>query len=376
MKGLLTVGVPLAFFALFGVSIWYVGARLHTLFGTTSRWPIQIGVAVAFIGALVAVGATPRSSSAAVGVVNVLGGYVFTFYLLVLLSLLCLHAVQLRWNPPMAWSAVAVLALAFAATGAGALWAESLMVTETEIRLPGLKHEVTVMQISDVHLGHHRGRAYLDKIVEETNRRRPDLVLITGDLVDSNAALEPGVLNPLSSLQAPAYFVGGNHEKYVDTARALELIAQHGVRVLHNEVVETHGLQLVGLDYMNADEDAFDMHPSDDTRTIRSVLPSLPLKRDLPSVLMHHSPVGTKYAAAAGISLMVSGHTHAGQVFPASLFAGLIFPFNSGLHRQGGAQVFVSQGAGTFLTRVRLGTSNELNILRLTPETRPVERSR
>jgi predicted MPP superfamily phosphohydrolase len=116
---------------------------------------------------------------------------------------------------------------------------------------------------------------------------------------------------------------------------------------------------------MNADESAFDMHPSDDTRTI--VLSSLALKSDLPTVLIHHSPVGVQYAEAAGIDLVVSGHTHAGQLIPATLFAGWIFPFNRGLHQQGGTQVFVSQGAGTFLTRVRLGTSNEINLLRLTP---------
>jgi uncharacterized protein len=223
------------------------------------------------------------------------------------------------------------------------------------------------MQISDVHLGHHRGRTYLARIVEETNRRRPDLVLITGDFIDSAAALEPGVLEPLADLAAPAYFVGGNHEKYVHPQRTFELVARHGVRVLHNEVVETHGLQLVGLDYMNADEDTFDMHPSDDHRTVKSVVAGLAMRSDRPSVLMHHSPVGARYVAARSIDLMVSGHTHAGQVFPFTLFAGLFFPFKSGLHHEGATTVFVSQGAGSFMTRVRLGTSNELNLLRLKP---------
>src|SRR5690606_30388068 len=126
----------------------------------------------------------------------------------------------------------------------------SFSVEETEIRLSHLDREVTMMQISDVHLGHHRGQAYLAAIVEETNRCRPDLVLITGDLLDSAAAFEPGVLDPLSQLTAPAFFVGGNHEKYVDEQRAFELVARQGVRVLRNELVETQGLQLVGLDYL------------------------------------------------------------------------------------------------------------------------------
>ncbi len=367
MKPLLAFAVPLVVFALLGASIWYVASRLCALFGLTQYWPMRIGVAAGVVGAGVATLGAARSSSAAVGVLNVLGGYAFMFYVFLLLALLGLHALQLGWSPPRAWSGVAALALALVVTTGGALRARSFAVEETEIRLPGLGSELVVMQISDVHLGHHRGRDYLRAIVEETNRRRPDLVLITGDLVDSRAALLPGVLAPLSDLVAPAYFVGGNHEKYVDPLQTFEAVARHGVRVLHNEIVETHGIQLVGLDYMNPDEDTFDMHPSDDRRTIKSVLASLSLKTDMPSVLMHHSPVGTRYAAGKGIDLMLSGHTHAGQVFPFTLFASLVFPFNQGLHRQGETQVFVSPGAGTFMARGRLGTSNQLSLLRLTP---------
>ena len=178
----------------------------------------------------------------------------------------------------------------------------------------------------------------------------------------------PGELEPLARFSAPVYYVGGNHEKYVDAERAFALVKKYGVNVLRNQVVETHGLQLVGLDYMNADEDTFELHPSDDSRTIKSVLASLHLKDGMPSVLLHHSPAGAQYAAANGIDLMIAGHTHGGQFFPGTLVATAIFPFTHGLYRRGPLQVFVSQGAGTFMSRVRLGTSNELNILRLRPK--------
>ena len=367
MKTILAIVIPLAVLALLLASMWYVAYRLRVLFGLEGRWPLRVGVAVVVIGGAVAVLGTAKLASPLVGVLNVLGGYVFIFYFFLLLALLGLHALQLKWRLPLMGSGVACLAVALAVTVSGALWANSFTVTETEIRLPGLERELTVMHISDVHLGHHRGRAYLERIIEETNRRKPDLVLITGDLVDSRAALEPGVLEPLSRFVAPAFFVGGNHEKYVDPQRAFELIAAHGVRVLHNEVALIHGLQLVGLDYMNADEDTFDMHPSDDKRTIKSVLAGLSVKSDVPSVLIHHSPVGARYVAAKGIGLMVSGHTHAGQVFPITLFARWVFPFNRGLHQEGATAVFVSQGAGTFMPRVRLGSSNELSLLHLKP---------
>ena len=140
------------------------------------------------------------------------------------------------------------------------------------------------------------------------------------------------------------------------------------MNVLRNQVAETHGLQLVGLDYMNADEDRFDLHPSDDPRTIKSVLPSLPLKDGVPSVLLHHSPSDAQYASMNGIDLMIAGHTQGGQLFPGTLVATAVFPFTHGMYHRGDLQVFVSQGAGTYMSRVRLGTSNELNLLRLRPK--------
>ena len=367
MRAALAFLVPFAILGCFAYSTWYVGGRLQSLFGLGLRWPVQVAVSAGVLCAVLAVGATAKSTSALVGALNVAGGYVVAFYLFLLVALLVLAGVQLKWNPSAGWSGAAVLMVAAAATAAGAWWADRFVVAETEIALSGLKRPLAVMQISDLHLGHHRGRAYLAEVVAETNRRRPDLVLITGDLVDAESALEPGVLDPLSELAAPAYFVGGNHEKYVGAERAFALIAAQGVRVLRNEVVESHGLQIVGLEYMNADHDTFDMHPSDNPHTIQSVLGSLHLKRELPAVMMHHSPAGARYAAEAGIGLMVAGHTHAGQLFPSTLFAALIFPVNQGLHEQGGTRVFVSQGAGTFLTRVRMGTSNEINLLHLVP---------
>ena len=127
------------------------------------------------------------------------------------------------------------------------------------------------------------------------------------------------------------------------------------------------GLALVGLSYMNADNHTPNMHPSSETRTIESVLPRLTIPTDRPSVLLHYSPAGAEYVAAKGVSLMLAGHTHAGQVFPITLLTPYIYPFNRGLYRQGELTIFVSPGAGTFMSPVRLGTSNEIDLLRLTP---------
>ena len=365
LNTLLSILLPALFFGAVTASVWYVDARLRRLLGYTSRRGTRAGCAVLLVALLGATGATATSASASLGWVYLAGGYVFTFYLFLLLALLALHLLQLKWLLSGPRSAAMVFAVASAATLWGALQANSFVVREQVIEIPGLKRPVTVMHISDVHLGHHRGREYLQQVVDATNQRAPDLVAITGDLVDADVAITAAFLAPLSRLAAPAFFVGGNHENYTNAPLAVRLVAQQGVRVLHNERVESHGLQLVGLDYMNADEESVDLHPSADPRTIKATLQNLALAPGTPSVLLHHSPVGVAYAEAAGFDLMLSGHTHGGQFFPNTLLAALIFPFNHGLYRQGKLQVFVTAGAGTFLQRFRLGSSNEIVLLRL-----------
>ena len=367
MNTVLRVGVLLLFaLALFG-SAWYVAFRVRTAFGLRRQWQWRVLVMAALVAWVLLMVPATKSANVVAGLSYVLGGYLFAGYVFLTLAFVLLHVIGRAWHIPKARAGTAALLLAAGTTLVGGMRANTFSVAETEIALPGLDRNVVAMQLSDIHLGHHRGRHYLEKIVEETNQRKPDIVLMTGDLIDSEAAFEPGVLDPLARFSAPVYYVGGTHEKYVDAERAFALVKKCGVNVLRSQVVETHGLRLVGLDYMNADEDTFDLHPSDDSRTIRSALASLHLKDNMPSVLMQHSPAGAQYAAATGIDLIVAGHTHGGQFFPGTLVATAVFPFTHGLYRRGPLQIFVSQGAGTFMSRVRLGTSNELNILRLRP---------
>ena len=365
MNTALRVGVLLLFALALLASGWYIAFRLRTTFGLQERWLLRALVVTALVGWFVVMVPATKSADALASLSYVLGGYLFAGYLFLTLAFLSLHVVERAWPAANAGVGTAALLLAAGATLAGGLWANRFSVVETEIALHGLAHDVVAMQLSDVHLGHHRGREYLDAIVEETNRRKPDIVLISGDLIDSEAAFAPGALESLARFSAPVYYVEGNHEKYVDAERAFATVKRYGVNALRNQVVETHGLQLVGLDYMNADEDTFDLHPSDEPRTIKSVLTSLHLKEGMPSVLLQHSPAGAQYAAAKGIDLMIAGHTHGGQFFPGTLVATTICPFTHGLYHRGSLQIFVSRGAGTYMSRVRLGSSNELNILRL-----------
>lgn len=345
-------------------AIWYTPYRISRLLGMRRTWPLCTVTAIFVILAVAGMMSLNASPNAFVGGIVTVAGLLFGFFIYLTFLLPVLDLLK-RWiglpNRTTAWLA---LGLALVISIIGTWRANDFIVTEIEISIAGLRQEVTLMHIPDMHIGHHRGRAYLEKIVNETNQRHPDLVLLNGDLVDSNAALEPGIMSALTRFEAPVYITTGNHEHYVDTQRALKIFAQYGGRILHNEAVETHGLQLVGLDYMNADENAFDLHAVNKL-TIKEELPKIPLAEDKPVVLMHHSPVGLEYVSAEGVSLMLSGHTHAGQIFPATLITPFLFPLNKGLHKHNGTYFFVSQGAGTYGPRMRLGSSNEINLIRL-----------
>ncbi len=344
--------------------LWYTPFRLSRLVGLKRAWPVCVATALVIILAIAGMVSLSTTSNAVIGALTTIAGLLFGLFAYTTLLLLCRDLLK-RWLPGSGRTqAGLVLGFAVMLTIAGAWLANDFKVSVIEIPIAGLKQDVTLMHMPDIHLGHHRGRAYLEKIVATTNRYKPDLVLINGDLIDSNAALKPDVLSPLSGFEVPVYFTSGNHEHYVDTPKAYSMIESLGVRILHNQVVQTHGIQLVGLDYMNADENTFDMHAVNKL-TIKAELPKISLNAEQPVVLVHHSPVGLEYVVAAGVDLMLSGHTHAGQIFPATLINHLIFPLNQGLHHKGDTTFFVSQGAGTYGPRMRLGSSNEINFIKL-----------
>lgn len=297
------------------------------------------------------------------------------FFIFLLIFTVIFEIVNFFFSPPPKTSGIVIVALAVIVT-VFAVWnALSFEVNHVDIPLNGLKKELRIVHISDAHIDDFRGKSYLKKIVDAANRQHPDLVLITGDLFDSNNILNAEEFSPLKEFNAPVYFTTGNHESYVNRDKALEVLAKCNVRVLRNEIVETHGIRLIGLDYMKPDREAFDMHPPKNKSTIKEEMAKLKLSPGIPTVLMHHSPVGVKYVNRAGIDLMLSGHTHGGQIFPLNLFGRIFYPYYKGLYEYKGAYkgaykgtyIYVSQGAGTFGPRMRLGTSNEITLITLKP---------
>lgn len=278
---------------------------------------------------------------------------------------LVFELINLAFKPPKKISAFVIIALAALVT-IYSLWnAASFRVNHLEIPINGLEKEICIVHISDVHIDGFRGKGYLEEIVAAAGREKPDLVLITGDIIDNGHSLTEETFSPLKKFAAPVYFTAGNHETYAGKDKTLRVLAANGVTILRNQVIETHAIRLIGLDYMNADPESFDMHGSRRGVTIKEFLAGLDLSVRKPTVLMHHSPKGVEYVSRSGVDLMLAGHTHGGQIFPVTYLGRLVHPYNKGLYKHNGTYIYVSQGAGTFGPRMRLGTRNEITVIRL-----------
>jgi uncharacterized protein len=286
--------------------------------------------------------------------------------LYLLLSLVTTDLVRIFWQMMPVTYGVISFSLALVVVLYGIWNATQTRLTRVQVPIADLAEEVRIMQLSDVHLGHFRGKAFLQRLVEMTVAEDPDIVVITGDLFDGRVHLKQETLDPLRNLNVPVLFVEGNHDGYSGVEKIKQILREAGIRVLENEVVKMHGLQVIGLNHMPADDGAPSMHAGTPKSTIRKVLGELELEPGRPSLLLHHSPDGIEYAVDKGIDLYLAGHTHGGQLFPVNYINDLLFHFNRGLTNHNGTIIFVSQGAGTFGPPMRIGTRGEIVLLHLT----------
>ena len=231
--------------------------------------------------------------------------------------------------------------------------------------LPAALEGFSIAQISDLHVGPTIRRPQMEALVAAVNALEPDVVAITGDLVDGSVAQLREHVAPLAGLRARhgVYFVTGNHEYYAGAHAWIAEVRRLGIRVLLNEhaVIERSGAALVlaGVpDYMAHHFDAG--HQSDPVAALRGA-PAAAGAR----VLLAHQPRSAAAAAEAGFDLQLSGHTHGGQFLPWGFFVRFQQPFTFGLHRVGRMWIYVSRGTGYWGPPKRVGAPSEITRLSL-----------
>ena len=267
-------------------------------------------------------------------------------------------------------SAVAWVPLAaLAAVCVGALPAlRGPYVRRVDIPVDGLAPDLDgfrIVQISDLHASPMTRPAYVQRVVDMAKELAPDLIALTGDMVDGSVPRLAAHVAPLGALASEdrAFFVLGNHDYYSGAAPWTAHFEGMGFRVLENtHVTIARGAArlLIGgvIDFAARMSDP-DAGPRPDLATDGDARPAFRL-------LLAHNPKIAPLAEQAGFDLQLSGHTHAGQFFPWTFVIHLVHgPHAAGLSRRGRLWVYVNAGTGTWGPPVRLGTRPELTLLRL-----------
>jgi uncharacterized protein len=261
---------------------------------------------------------------------------------------------------------IPVTGIVLAITLYGLLEANSIGVTRLQVPMPHLSKQaegMRIVQISDVHMGLVVRGARLEKIVTMVNDLHPDLIVITGDLVDAQALHMEDMVHPLKRLTAKygTYAITGNHEFFAGVEQAQAFIESAGVIMLRNRwVTLAGGLQLVGRDDPTGPLVAGAKVPS----LAEIMIGTDPGK---PTILLYHTPVTTfKELQARGINLQLSGHTHKGQLWPFNFIVKKIFKTPYGQFTSGDTTIYVSRGTGTWGPPMRVLARPEITLITLT----------
>ena len=222
---------------------------------------------------------------------------------------------------------------------------------QTGSLLPG-SPPMTVCQISDVHLGLLVGEWRLRQIIDLVNQAHPDMIVMTGDLVDGTTGHMNHLADLMASLHAPLgkFAITGNHEFYAGIKPSLAFIKSAGFRILRGESIAINERVLV----VGVDDSGASVSDESPTTSENQILPSMN-PRPL-TLLLKHRPL-INPASLGRFDLQISGHTHRGQIFPFNFFVQMSFPMIDGLYPLAkGSLLYTSRGAGTW------GTSDEVDV--------------
>ncbi|MDW7658762.1 MAG: metallophosphoesterase [Bacillota bacterium] len=218
-------------------------------------------------------------------------------------------------------------------------------------------NSLKVILASDLHLGLVMDARRLQRFVTAVNDNEPDLILLAGDLFDSDyeALADPrAAWTELGRLQAKygVYACLGNHDAGEDLGEMLRFLEKAGIQVLRDEMVQFAGIVVAGRLDISPIGDQGDRRPLDKLLVA--------VDRSRPIILLDHSPFGIADAKDTPVDLLVSGHAHNGQIFPGNLIVRAVYENGYGYWRFGDLQTVVTSGVGTWGPPWRIASQAEI----------------
>jgi len=216
----------------------------------------------------------------------------------------------------------------------------------------------SIVQLTDLHVGRTIKRSFIEQLVSRTNALNPDMVVITGDLVDLPIDEISHDLEPLGEIIVPCYFILGNHEYFHGAEPTIDYLRSLGIQPLLNQNVKISSgngsFNLVGVNDVMGER--IGELPMDFETAFSGV------NTNLPTILLCHQPKGILRSDNHPFDLMLSGHTHGGQIFPFGFLVMIDQPYLAGLHRHDARrQIFVSRGTGFWGPPLRVLAPSEIS---------------
>ncbi len=235
-------------------------------------------------------------------------------------------------------------------------------------KLPQAFDGMRIAHLSDIHVGNTITQNDVIDIVNETNALEPDMIVITGDIADGNPAYQADDLSPMRNLKAKygVFYVTGNHEHGWGARGYCKAVAELGFVVLNNEnrLIDVGGEQIAVAGVIDYSGDRRERKWKSDPAAALHGLPESIFK-----IMLAHQPASVDDSLKHGADLVLAGHTHGGQFWPACYLVDAIFKYSRGLYQMGQKAVFVSCGTGYWGPPLRLGVPCEICLHTLKRET-------
>ncbi len=242
--------------------------------------------------------------------------------------------------------------------------AKFVEIEKVDIKIKNLKEPYKIVQLSDLHIGGLIDKNFIKDIVKKANALNPDIFVITGDLIDIDILGAKETINELTKLNSKfgTYYIVGNHEYFHDISKIIKAVKSLGIKVLENENIyigeKNRGFNLAGV---------YDMFGYRSKSYIPDLQKALKEIKESPTILLAHQPRYI-HEVNKGVDLMLSGHTHGGQLYPFKFLVGLQQPYVSGLHQHNeNLQIYVNKGTGFWGPPMRLGASSEISEITISP---------
>lgn len=220
-----------------------------------------------------------------------------------------------------------------------------------------------IVQISDIHIGPLLHRAFAQRVVELVHQAKPDLIVVTGDLVDGGVRQLEAEIAPFAQLRARhgVFFVTGNHDFYSGAGHWTRKVTELGMTALRNRHVSVQDAETGSAFVLAGVDDPTGRRMGGGGADVKAALAGVPQDRAV--ILLAHDPRTFEQASTAGVDLQLSGHTHDGQLWPFNWAVRITTRFVAGLYRVGEAQVYVSRGTGFWGPPMRVLAPAEVSVL-------------